>query len=80
MPRKHLNLEQKMQIILRITLNIPDREIANEFHVSRSRITQIRLYEIEKIRAEYQQKYNKTELVKMLDNLVKEDAKNGEDS
>ena len=69
-----------MQIILRISLKIPDREIAREFHVSRSRITQIRLYEMEKIRAEYATKNTKTEVIKMLDKFIEEDEKNGENS
>ena len=69
----NLTLDKKVQILLRIRLKIPDLEIAKEFGISRSRVTQIRLYELEKIETEYMKKNSTSQLLKMLDKLVAEE-------
>ena len=66
----HLTIEQKMQIVLRIKMGQKDRQIANEFHKSRSRITQIRLYEIEEIEAEYRKKKMLQPILEAVDKMV----------
>ena len=66
----HLTIEQKMQIVLRIKMGQKDRQIANEFHKSWSRITQIRLYEIEEIEAEYRKKKMLQQILEAVDKMV----------
>jgi len=72
---KNLTLKQKVQIILRIRLKMKDKEIASEFGVTRSRITQIRLYEQAEIETQYIKKNASSQVLKMLDRLVDEDEK-----
>lgn len=72
----NLTLHQKIQILMRIRLKIKDLDIAREFGISRSRVTQIRLYELGKIEAEYIKKNSTSQLLKMLDKLVEEDEEN----
>ena len=72
----NLSLQQKVQIILRIRLKIKDLEIANEFGISRSRVTQIRLYEQDIIEDEYMKKNSTSQVLKMLDKLVVGDEEN----
>ena len=72
----NLTLQQKVQIILRIRLKIKDLEIANEFGISRSRVTQIRLYEQDIIEDEYMKKNSTSQVLKMLDKLVVGDEEN----
>ena len=78
MPRKNrgLSLQKRVQILMRIRLKIKDVEIAREFKISRSRVTQIRLYEMDKIETEYMKKHTNSKLLLMLDKLVENDEEN----
>jgi transcriptional regulator len=66
----HLTIEQKMQICLRIKMGQKDREIAREFHKSRSRITQIRLYEMRHIESEYRKKKMLKPMFEAVDKMI----------
>ena len=70
MTNTHLTLEQKMQIILRIKLGYTDRQIASEFNKSRSRITQIKLYEQEEIQEEWRLHIIQVLQVKAIDKII----------
>ena len=71
MTNTHLTLQQKMQIILRIKMGYTDRQIATEFHKSRSRITQIKLYEQDDIQEEWRLFILKQMQVDAIDKILK---------
>ena len=78
--RANLSLEDKIQILMRIKLGFKDRTIAEEFKCSRVRITQLRLYESEKIEAEFTRKKAAKSILTMIDSLLVEDEENEENS